>query len=85
MIERRCGHIRIIDKNTDYYDYWQTVYPDSSIIFDRTDSFLLTKDIFCEHLHTVRNRYRFTKGHKLYNLVLLQVCNTFWLFLVEIT
>ncbi len=77
--------MRIIDKNTDFYDYWQTVYPDSSITFDRTDSFLLTKDIFCEHLSALRNRYRFIEDLKPHHFVLLQVCNTFWLFLAEIT
>ena len=43
--------MRIIDKNTDFYDYLQYMwgYYDSSS-FDRTDSFLLTKDEFCECL-----------------------------------
>lgn len=77
--------MRIIDKNTDFYDFWQNVYPDTSITFDRTDSFLLTKEIFCEHLHVSRNRYRFIKDYKSHNFVLLQVCNSFWLFLAEIT
>lgn len=77
--------MRIIDKNTDFYDYWQNVYPDSSITFDRTDSFILTKEVFCEYLPIFRDRRRFVKDCKPYNFVLLQVCNTFWLFLVEIT
>lgn len=78
--------MRIIDKNTDFYDYWQTVYPDASITFDRTDSFLLTKEIMCWHLRAPRWRYpRFVDGHGLYEFVLLQICNSFWLFLVEIT
>lgn len=76
--------MRIIDKNTDFYDYWQNIYPDSSITFDRTDSFLLTKDIMCEHLHVARARSRFIKD-ELSNFVLLQICNTFWLFLAEVT
>lgn len=74
--------MRIIDKRTDFYDYLQNVYYDNSITFDRTDSFLLTKEIICDHLYMAtthwndRNPYRF---------VLLQVCNTFWLFLFKIT
>lgn len=72
--------MRIIDKNTDFYDYLQNVYRDNSITFDRTDSFLLTKEMLCDDL-------RFSDNHDSWNykFVLLQVCNTFWLFLVEIT
>ena len=77
--------MRIIDKNTDFYDYWQNVYPDSSFTFDRTDSFVLTKEIFCEHLPIFRDRHRYVKDYKPHSFVLLQVCNTFWLFLAEIT
>lgn len=75
--------MRIIDKNTDFYDYWQSVYRDSSVTFDRTDSFLLTKEIMCKHLHI--SRYRFTKECELLNFVLLQIGNVFWLFLAEVT
>ena len=39
--------MRIIDKNTDFYDYYQNIYPDDSLIFDRTDSFLLSKEDLC--------------------------------------
>ena len=42
--------MRIIDNNTDYYDWLQNVYPDDSLVFDRRDSFLVTKEIFCNHL-----------------------------------
>ena len=42
--------MRIIDKNTDFYDFLQNMYPDNSLTFDRTDSFVLTKDILCKHL-----------------------------------
>lgn len=69
--------MRIIDKNTDYYDYLQNVYRDNSITFDRTDSFVLTKDIMCEHL---------SRGLlKQIQFALLQICNNFWLFLIEVT
>lgn len=78
--------MRILDKNTDFYDYLQNVYKDDTFTFDRTDSFLLTKELMCNHLY-VRRTYspRKDKDRKHYNFVLLQICNTFWLFLVEIT
>lgn len=77
--------MRIIDKNTDFYDYWQTVYQDNLITFDRTDSFLLTKDIFCKYMYTISDRHRFIKDFKPHAFVSLQVCNSFWLFLAEVT
>lgn len=75
--------MRIIDKNTDFYDFYQNIYRDNSVTFDRTDSFLLTKEIMCEYL-SVR-RYKFLDRLEPINFVLLQVCHTFWLFMVEIT
>ena len=70
--------MRIIDKNTDFYDYFQGIYVDRSITFDRTDSFLVTRELMCDYLYDTRSRSR-------YEFLLLQVCNTFWLFLAEIT
>ena len=43
--------MRIIDKNTDYYDYLQN--SDDPIVFDRRGSYLLTKD----HLDGVHEIY----------------------------
>ena len=77
--------MRIIDKNTDFYDYWQNVYRDDSITFDRTDSFLVTKEILCEHLWVESVRHGFIAERNKNRFLLLQICNTFWLFLVEIT
>lgn len=74
--------MRIIDKNTDFYDYWQGIYRDDSIVFDRTDSFLLTKELMCD---SVRPNYKWYIREDQKHFVLLQVCNTFWLFLVEVT
>lgn len=71
--------MRIIDKNTDFYDYCQNMYRDNSLTFDRTDSFILSKDDLCSYLHV--NKY--TKEGD-FEYLLLQVCNTFWLFLVTI-
>lgn len=71
--------MRIIDKNTDFYDYLQNVYPDKSITFDRTDSFVLTKEILCSYLE------RISDDDAKYQFLLIQVCNTFWLFLITVT
>ena len=40
--------MRIIDKNTDYYDYLQD--SEDTLVFDRRGSYLLTKDRLCEVL-----------------------------------
>lgn len=79
--------MRIIDKNTDFYDYWQNVYKDDTFTFDRRDSFLLTKEIVCSNLERdscwrwKTKKYEYNK----FDFALLQICNTFWLFLIEIT
>ena len=73
--------MRIIDKNTDYYDYLQN--SEDSIVFDRRGSYLLTKDRLCEVLipgyNTIytrdNNKYR-------YKYVVLQCGATFWLILL---
>ena len=74
--------MRIIDKNTDFYDYLQNIYRDNTVTFDRTDSFLVTKELMCDKLQYGR-RYR----NRLDPIrwILLQVCNTFWLFVLEVT
>ena len=78
--------MRILDKNTDFYDYFQNVFRDNTFTFDRTDSFIVTKEIMCKHLCLPRWYPRLrSKDEKYHNFVLLQICNTFWLFLVEIT
>lgn len=78
--------MRIIDKNNDFYDYLQNMYPDRSLTFDRTDSYLLTKEIMCDRLSYSRRRYGFKwKEYEKQVFLLLQICNTFWIFLVNIT
>lgn len=72
--------MRILDKNTDFYDYWQNIYPDKSITFDRTDSFLLTKQDLIRDLAYGRDVFVGAE-----QFILLQVCNTFWLFLATVT
>ena len=73
--------MRIIDANTDYYDYLQSIYQDNSLVFDRRDSFLLTKKFLCECLKV--NSWRST-DYSSTNYLLLQICNSFWLFGVDI-
>ena len=77
--------MKIIDKNTDFYDYLQNVYRDDNLTLDRTDSFLLTKDDFrCGLLH--RSYYReVDEKNPVYRFVLLQIGYTYWLFCAEIT
>lgn len=79
--------MRIIDKNTDYYDYLQNIYPDDSITFDRRDSFLLTKEIVCSHLTSAGGyRYWMMRRHRVeHAFLLLQICNTFWLMSLDVT
>lgn len=79
--------MRIIDKNTDFYDYWQNVYRDTSLTFDRRNSFLLTKELVCDKLdHDGYWNWKTKKREpRIFNYVLLQICNTFWLFLIEVT
>lgn len=76
--------MRILDKNTDFYDFYQNVYRDDSVTFDRTDSFLLTKELMCEQLWHTRNRF-YTWKEEPEVFLLLQIGNTFWLFLLEVT
>lgn len=77
--------MRIIDKNTDFYDYLQNIYRDPSLVFDRTDSFLLTKEIMCEHLYAGRLHSRRMTDRIPQSFLLLQICHEFWLFMVDIT
>lgn len=77
--------MRIIDKNTDFYDYLQNVYRDPSVTFDRTDSFILTKEILCKHLPYTRPAPKWVRNYsRPFDFALLQVCNTFWLFLIDV-
>jgi hypothetical protein len=80
--------MRIIDKNTDYYDFYQNVYKDDTFTFDRRDSFLLTKEIMCDYLLLKSAYYSWRNKQWIYSkfkYLLLQIGNTFWLFLIEVT
>ena len=79
--------MRIIDKNTDFYDYYQNVYKDDTFTFDRRNSFVLTKEIMCSYL-PISSYWSWKLRKKTYathTYALLQICNTYWLFLIKIT
>lgn len=67
--------MRIIDKNHDFYDYLQS--HTDTLVFDRRNSFLLTKEMVCEIW-----RYGYDRQHK---LLLLQCGSSFWLMLLTAT
>ena len=64
--------MRIIDKNTDFYDYLQGTFPDQDNVFDRTKSFMLSKEMLGSCLARTEER-----------LLLLRVGATNWLFLID--
>ena len=79
--------MRIIDSNKDFYDFYQNIYRDSSLTFDRRDSYDLSKEEFASHFYyNQKPAFKYfsrTSGEMQY--VLLQVCNTFWFFALKIT
>ena len=80
--------MRIIDKNTDYYDYLQNVYPDDTTVFDRSDSYLLTKKALCEYMYAMKPGKGFPREDadiEQANFVLLQIGCTYWLFLAVLS
>lgn len=72
--------MKILDKNTDFYDYIQYMYPDDCNVFDRTDSFMMSKEDFCHLMYGSWHR----SNEAYYDLALLQIGNVFFLFLVHI-
>lgn len=70
--------MRIIDKSYDYYDYLQSY--DDRIVFDRRNSFLLTKGMVMDNIEYSR----YNRDSK-YRFILLQCGATYWLFLLTIT
>ncbi len=70
--------MRIIDKNHDFYDYLQE--PTDTIVFDRRNSYLLTKEMVCEKLTFSPHPH----DNCAYRTVLLQCGVSFWLILIKI-
>lgn len=79
--------MRIIDSNKDYYDFYQNIYRDNTLVFDRRDSYNLTKDEFKSNFYYEDpKRYLYWGNNKSKDKdVVLQICNTFWLFNLTIT
>lgn len=81
--------MRIIDNNKDFYDYCQNIYPDDAFTFDRRNSYNLSKEEFAGNFtvdlrwlnrkHILRSVWDYNK------IIVLQVCNTFWMFRLTIT
>jgi hypothetical protein len=66
--------MRIIDNKHDFYDYLQD--PTDTVVFDRRNSFLLTKEIMCDKLY--QGVYRYLEENK-ERYILMQCRATFWL------
>lgn len=81
--------MRIIDKNTDFYDFYQNIYKDETTVFDRRDSYDLSKEEFAHGflLDYPSGKYKVDEKweSERTKFILLQVCNTFWLFKMFIT
>lgn len=76
--------MQIIDKNKDYYDFYQNVYRDDIVTFDRRDSYDLSRKTFAGHFYMPRHHHGYSlKDDAQY--VLLQVGYHYWLFALKIT
>lgn len=73
--------MRIIDNRHDFYDYLQD--STDTIVFDRRNSFLLTKEHLCSHVEPIMHLY--VKDKDIYRFLLLQCGATYWLILMTIT
>ena len=71
--------MRIIDKKHDFYDYLQD--PTDTLVFDRRNSVIITKDMICGAMSNIR--YFDIKSD--YRFILLQCGSAYWLFLATIT
>lgn len=76
--------MRIIDSKRDFYDYLQSCYGvDDKIVFDRRDSFMLTRESICKSMSIFGDSFVANKDPV--KFMLLQVGYTFWLFTLVIT
>ena len=67
--------MRIIDKNKDYYDFVQFEHYDDAFTFDRSKSYVMTKQDILDRLRMKTYRFDVNKRY-----LLLQICHTFWVF-----
>lgn len=72
--------MRIIDKNTDFYDYMQD--STDTLVFDRRGSWLLTKETLCS---MYMSSSIWNRDKSKYRFMLLQCGATFWLLLITAT
>ena len=76
--------MRIIDTQHDFYDYLQD--STDTLVFDRRNSFLITKEYLCSNITSInttkRSHYYFVDTYK---FLLLQCGATYWLILMNIT
>lgn len=78
--------MKIIDSNKDFYDFYQGIYRDDSLVFDRRDSYNLKKSEFAGNFYLYYGTYGKKQNIQGFNnYLLLQVCNHFWLIKLEIT
>lgn len=79
--------MRIIDANKDFYDFYQNIYRDNHLTFDRRDSYNLSRKEFMDGFkYDFRVfKYKYIKESYKNRYILLQVCNSFWLFKLIIT
>ena len=70
--------MRIIDKKHDFYDYLSD--PEDTLVFDRRDSFIVSKDYIYSRLDWIRYYKEFN-----YRFLVLQCGATYWLLLLTIT
>lgn len=75
--------MRIIDSNKDFYDFYQNIYRDNSLTFDRRDSYVLSKEEFASYFYYDERKFAYYNGNKNKD-VLLQIGNQFWLFCLTI-
>lgn len=85
----KINTMRILDNNKDFYDYCQNMYPDDLNTFDRRDSYNLSKEEFASRfkvdLQWLRRKFARKTVLDYQRIIVLQVCNTFWMFLLTIT
>lgn len=56
--------MKIIDRNSDYYDYLSQQNGDDEVVFDRRGSVLLSKKVLCDAINCGDGCYRIVNGEK---------------------
>lgn len=74
--------MKIIDKYSDFYDFYQNIYIDKTVVFDRRGSNSLTKKQLLESINTYKPYYRRNED---YCFIMLHIGYHYWVFLLDIT